>query len=262
LAYPLPSRVIAEILGLPPQDQERFHQWAYQLIRHVMGITHADMSEIFQYFSDLTDERKRNPHDDLISGLMAAEENGAHLTHEEIIYLCLELMVAGNVTTTILLNRAPYRFCLNPEIYQALRADPSLIPGAIEETLRHDFSRSNVWRTARHDTVLDGHEIKAGQLVAIWTAAANFDETHFPHSEQFDIRRSPNHHFMFGYGIHVCLGASLARLEARIAIERMVAHFSEMRLDPERPVQFLDGMGSFRLIRSLDILFTSAGSSS
>ncbi|TMC14057.1 MAG: cytochrome P450, partial [Chloroflexi bacterium] len=125
----------------------------------------------------------------------------------------------------------------------------------IEETLRYDFTMINPWRTVRHDTVFNGHELKAGQYVMAWIAAANFDETYFPHSEQFDIRRSPNPHLMFGYGVHACLGNPLARLEGRIALERIIAHFSELRLDPENPVQYMDQMGSARLIQSLDILF-------
>jgi cytochrome P450 family 109 len=89
-----------------------------------------------------------------------------------------------------------------------------------------------------------------------WTSAANLDETYFPHPEQFDIRRSPNPHLNFGYGVHTCLGSALARLEGRIALERIVAHFSEIRLDPENPVQYMDHMGPFRFIQSLGILFT------
>ncbi|TMC15634.1 MAG: cytochrome P450 [Chloroflexi bacterium] len=254
--YQLPMRVISEMLGLPPEDQERHRQWSYQLLAQTLGIYNPDNSELLRYFSDLVNERKRDPRDDLISGFLTAEENGAHLRREEIINMCLELMLAGNVTTTMLLGIAVYHFCQHPEIYQALRDDPSLIPVAIEEMLRYHFSAMNVWRTARHDTVLAGHEIKAGQYVVGWMGAANFDETYFPHSEQFDIRRSPNPHLTFGHGIHVCLGYPLARLETRIALERMVAHFSELRMDPEKPVQFIPEMPE--VIQSLDILFTRA----
>ncbi len=258
LVYPLPVRALAEMLGLPREDQERFLQWSYQLLRQILGVKDFDNSELLHYFSELLDKRQRDPGDDLMSGLLAAEENGARLTREEIIPMCLELMTGGIVATVFMLGSALRRFCLHPEIYQALRADPSLIPGAIEETLRYDFSIINVWRTARHDTVLAGHEVKAGQYVVAWTAAANFDETYFPHSERFDIRRSPNPHLTFGYGIHICLGAPLARLGGRIALERIVKHFSDIRLDPESPVQFMDQMGASQNISSLGILFTKA----
>jgi cytochrome P450 family 109 len=254
--YLLPVRVIAAILGLPPSDQERFRQWSYQLLNQMLDVEHPDNSELLQYFSDLLNERNLNPGNDLISGMLAAEEKETRLTREEILSLCLELMLAGNVTTTMLLTFAFYRFCQHPEIYQALRSDPLLIPGMLEETLRYDIPSMNVWRTARHDTVLAGQEIKAGQIIVVWMGAANFDKTRFPHPEQFDIRRSPNPHLTFGHGIHVCLGYPLARLEARIALERIVAHFSDIRLDPEKPVQYM--AKTPELIESLDILFTPA----
>jgi cytochrome P450 len=255
----LPVRVIAEMLGLPLSDLERFQQWSYQLLGQVMGVWNADNNELLRYFSDLLDERKRDPRDDLMSALVVAEENGVYLTREEIINTCLELMFAGNVTTSIMLSLALHRVCEHPEIYRALRDDPALIPGTIEETLRYDFSPMAVWRMARHDTVFQGYEIKAGQCVVAWTAAANFDETQFPHASQFDIRRSPNPHLTFGYGVHVCLGYPLARLEGHITLERIVAHFSEIHPDPEHPVQYTHQISS-RLIQSLDILFTPASS--
>ena len=253
----LPMHASAEILGVPLVGQERFLQWTLQLTIHQLGVAIPDHTEIFQYFSDLLDERKRNPGDDLISALLAAEENGARLTREEILHMCLEMMFAGNPPTTNMLNSVLYRFCQHPEIYQTLRNDPSLIPGAIEETVRYDFSSFGMRRTARHDTVLGGHEIKAGQYVVAWTSAAGFDEAYFPHSEQFDIRRSPNPHLNFSYGIHYCLGAALARLEGRIALERIIAHFSEIRFDPGSPVQYA---GELRVIESLGILLTKGSS--
>ena len=255
LAYPLPVRVIAEMLGLPLTDQERFQQWSYQLLGQLMGVEQSDNKELLQYFSDLLNERKRAPRADLMSALLAAEEDGVSLTHAEIIGLCLELMFAGNVTTSMLLSFALLRLCQHPEIYQALRDDPSLIPGFIEETLRYDFSPSHLWRTAHHDTVLCGQEIKAGQLVVAWTAAANFDETYFPQSAQFDSKRSPNPHLTFGYGIHVSLGSALARLEGHLVLERLAAHFSELRLDPEKPIEYAHQISS-RLIQSFDVLFS------
>jgi cytochrome P450 len=256
--YLLPVRVLAEMLGLPREDHARFIQWSYQLLRQFIGASNPDNSELIHYFSELFNERKRDPRNDLMSVLLAAEENGAHLTREDIINMCLEMMLGGNVTTPILLIRALDHLCQHPEIYQALRDDPSLIPGAIEETLRYDFSSFHIWRTARHDTVFNGREIKAGQYVVAWTGAANFDETYFPHSERFDIKRSPNPHLTFGHGIHFCLGYPLARLEGRIALERIVTHFSEIRLDPENPVQFVDQVGSSMIIQSLGMLFTPA----
>jgi len=254
----LPVRVIAEMLGLPLSDQERFQQWAYQLFSQITGVSSPDNTELLAYVSGLLTERRRDPHADLISRLLAAEEDGGHLTLQEISAMCLELMVAGNVPVTMLLNCAFLHFCQQPEIYQALHDDPSLIPGTIEEILRYDFSPFTVWRTARYDTLFKGHQIKAGQYMVAWAAAANFDETYFPHSDQFDIKRSPNPHLTFSYGVHNCLGSPLARSEACVALERMVTHFSELRPDPDHPVQYMNEMGSARPIKSLGILFTPA----
>ena len=254
----LPVRVITEILGLPLEDQEHLLQWSFQMLSQMLGISNPDNNELLSYFSEKLNERRSAPRDDLISALLTVEENGFHLTHEQIIDLCLELLTAATFTTTMLLNHAFSRFCQHPEIYQALYNDPSLIPGAIEETLRYDFFPSNIWRTARHDTILSGQQIKAGQYVAIWTGAANFDETYFPKALQFDIRRSPNPHLTFGRGTRFCLGASLTRLEGRITFERFVAHFSEIGLDPNDPVQYMEHMGSSKIIKSLGILFTPA----
>ncbi len=239
LAAPLPGRVTAEILGLPSADQERFQQWSHQLFHQLQGNTNPDNTELISYFSDLLDERKHDPRDDLISALLATEENGAFLTREEIINLCLELMSAGNFTPTKLLGSSLRRLYLHPDVYQALRDDPSLIPGAVEEMLRYDLSL-DLWRMARSDTVLGGQEVKASQYVVVWTEAANFDEAYFPHASQFDIRRSPNPHLTFGHGIHVCLGYPLARLEVRIALERIVTRFPELRLSTALPVPSLD----------------------
>jgi cytochrome P450 family 109 len=236
LAHLLPIHVISETLGLPPQDRERLHQWSSQLLHQLMmGVCNPDNTEILDYFSGLLNKRERDPCDDIMSGLLAAEEaaqeNETPLTRTEIIYICIDLMTGGNVIITGLLSSAFKRFSQHPEIYQALRADPSLIPGTVEEMLRYDLSASSMWRTARHDTVLDGHQIRAGQYVLAWIAAANFDEAYFPHPERFDIRRSPNLHLTFGHGVHFCVGHALVRLEVRIVLERIVARFSEIRLD-------------------------------
>lgn len=253
LTYPLPVRVIAEMLGLPAKDQEQFRVWSYQLLDQFTSGKEPNNTELFHYFSDLLEERKSHAQADLMSSLLAAEEDGARLSREEILFMCLEMMMAGNVTTTMLLSYALDRLSRHPELYEELRADPSLIPGALEETLRYDFSEISLRRTARQDLVLDGHEIKAGEMIVAWVGAAHFEEEYFPHAEQFDIRRSPNPHMTFGYGIHVCLGAPLARLESKVALERIVSHFSSLRPDTEKPLIRKDGQ-----VRQFGLLFTPA----
>ncbi len=254
LAHPLLARVIAEMLGVPGEDQERFSLWAYQLLGLLPKTEHSTGTELNDYFSDLLAARKKEPQNDLISALLDAEINGESLTAEEVLHMCVLLLVAGNVTTTILLSVAVRRFIQQPEMYQQLRADPSLIPGALEEILRYDFAHVNFMRTARHDTTIGEHEIKEGQTMMAWLSAANFDEAYFPHADQFDIRRSPNPHITFGHGIHFCLGAPLARLESKIVLERMIARWSDIRADPERPVQYLNP--KIELIKSLPTLLT------
>jgi len=255
-AHRLPGRVITEILGLPLEDQERFQQWATQLYDQLVGIGVPNHTEMLQYFSNRLHERKCDPRDDLMSELLAAKENGAHVTHEEIVHLCLDIMMAANATVPNLLTCTLQHFCRHPETYQTLRNDPSLIPGAIEETLRCGFNMMNAWRTTRHDTMLGGQEIKAGQYVVAWVGAANFDETYFPQASRFDIRRSPNPHLTFGYGAHVCLGSALARLEGRIALERIITHFSDIRPDLGKPLQLLDNKSKY-----FRVLLTPAASS-
>jgi cytochrome P450 len=122
--------------------------------------------------------------------------------------------------------------------------------------LRYDFSEISLRRTAREDLVLDGHEIKAGEMIVAWVGAAHFEKDYFPHAEQFDIRRAPNPHMTFGYGIHVCLGAPLARLESKVALERIIARFSSICPDPEKPLSRKNGH-----LHQLGLLFTPARSS-
>jgi cytochrome P450 family 109 len=236
LAYPLPVRVIGEMLGVPTEDKERFRLWSYQLFGF---LPNQDNAELMNYFYNQLDQRAKEPRDDLMSALLAAEQDGERLTREEVAGMCVGLLAAGNVTTTVLLSFATRRFVKQPEIFQQIRNDPSLIPGAVEELLRYDFVGAYNMRIARRDLTIRGCEIKEGQVVMAWLSAANFDETYFPHAEQFDIRRSPNPHLTFGHGIHYCLGAPLARMEAKVALERMVAHWSEIRNDPDHPPQYV-----------------------
>lgn len=139
LTYLLPVHAIAELLGLPPEGQERSGQLTYQMLHQMLGTMTSDKSELFLYFSDMLNERKCDLRAGLISRLYTAKENRAHLTHEEIVSMCVEMLVAGTLNTTLLLERALSRLCQHLEIYQAVRDDPSLMPGIVEETLRYDF---------------------------------------------------------------------------------------------------------------------------
>lgn len=254
-AYPLPVQVIAEMLGIPSDRQEDFRRWSYQLL----GILPTDDPQhraLGAFFAAQLEQRAREPQDDLMSALLTAEVDGERLTREQVIAMCEGLLIAGNVTTTTLLNHAVLRFDQEHGIFEELHNDPSLIPGAIEEVLRYQFSLANMPRLVRCDTVLAGQVIKKGEVVLAWIGAANFDETYFFQATTFDIRRSPNRHLSFGYGIHYCLGAPLARLEGKIALERCVDRLRDLRCDPDHSVSYLEKR--LGLIQSLPLLFKHA----
>ncbi len=253
-AYLFPVRVIAEMLGVPPEDQEQFRRWSYQLLGVLPHPDDPEHSELAQYFSVLLDQRQKEPRDDLMSALLAAEVDGERMSREQVRALCELLLLAGNVTTTMLISHTFHRFIRQPKIVDTLRQEPSLIPTALEEVLRYEFSSSNMLRLVKRTTTLAGREIKEGEVVMAWLAAANFDESYFPHAEQFDIRRSFNPHLTFGYGVHYCLGAPLARLEGKIALESMLQRMRDIRSDPEHPMQYLEP--KLDIIWRLPILFT------
>ena len=188
--------------------------------------------EMGMYFGRLIAQRRAEPRDDLISHLISAEVDGQRLTEIELIGFCVLLLVAGNETTTNLLGNAILCFDERPEVYERLRAQPSLIPSAIEEVLRYRSPVQSMFRAATGETEIGGAVTHPGQPVVAWIGSANRDEAQFPNAEVFDIERTPNRHIAFGYGIHFCLGAPLARLEARLALEALTTRFGE---NPPRP---------------------------
>lgn len=254
LCYPLMERVIADMFGLRITGEGRFREWSDQMFGQLIGVRSPDHADVVTLFTEQLAERRRRPGDDLMSHLLAARSEDGRLAEEKIVHMCLDLATAGNAPLSLMLAYAVARFCLDPELYQTLRRDPSLIPGAIEEILRYDFSWFNLWRTARHDTVLGGREIKAGQYVVVWDSSANFDESYFPQAERFDIRRSPNPHLAFGQGMYICLGLPLVRVLGRIVLERIVTSFSDIRFDSDKPMRSLDQMKDY--IVSLDVALT------
>ncbi|MEV0618283.1 cytochrome P450 [Nonomuraea sp. NPDC050404] len=254
LCYPLMERVVADMFGLRITGPGRFREWSDQMFGQLIGVRSPDHADVVALFTEQLNARKRDPGDDLMSTLLAERGKDGRLAEEKIVHMCLDLATAGNAPLSLMLAYAFARFCLDPELHQTLRRDPSLIPGAIEEILRFDFSWFNLWRTARHDTVLGGREIKAGQYVVVWDSSANFDEEHFPDAARFDIRRSPNPHLTFGQGMYICLGLPLVRTLGRIVLERLVASFADIRFDADRPMRSLDQMKDY--IVSLDVLLT------
>lgn len=255
-AYPFPLRVIAALLGVPAEDEQRFWRWSYELIGKLENSHSAENSDLRQYFADMLNERALRPRDDLMSALLTAEAEGKHLTREETIVMCETMLLAGHITTTLLFAQTVRCFDEYPQLYPYVRRNPAVIPKAIEEVLRYGFLYMRVPRLARCDCTLGGHTIKKGQQVMAWMGSANFDEQYFPNAEVFDARRTPNPHLTFSYGIHYCLGAPLARLEGKIALERITERFANVRTDPDDPIQYMGK--SFGVIVRLPVIFTEA----
>lgn len=228
LAYPLPVIVIAELLGIPAEDRDRFKQWSDVIVSQARpGFEaedhHAANREITEYFLAMIEQRRRRPGSDLISNLLAAEIQGQKLSVAELLGFCVLLLVAGNETTTNLIGNAVLCFTETPGTVERLRAEPSLLPSAIEEVLRFRSPVQSMYRVSAADTTLNGVRISAGALLVAWIGSANRDERQFERPEEFDIDRGPTRHLAFGQGVHFCLGAPLARLEARIALEAVLS---------------------------------------
>lgn len=234
LAFPLPVMVIAELLGIPTADRDQFRSWTSDVIgtdydRKVQGFR-----TMASYFEAIVAEHLRTPKDDLISELLTAQIGDARLTQFDVLGTCLLLLVAGHETTATLIGNAMWCLDEHPEARAEVVMRPALLPSAIEEVLR--FRSVLHWfpRAVRRDTQFLGHELKEGDLVLPVFAAANRDASQFPDPDRFDIHRSPNRHLGFGHGIHLCLGASLARLEAKVALGELLRRFPRMRRDASK----------------------------
>lgn len=254
LSYPLPVIVIAEMLGVPIEDRAQFRRWSNSILDHSEEVRMQSIKEMNGYFRPVIAQRRADPREDLISGLVAAQIDGEKLSERELLSFCVLLLIAGNITTTNLIGNAILCFDDHPEVMDQLRADLSLLPGAIEEVLRYRSPVPRLVRAAAVDTVIGGKEIKAGQIVVPCLGSANRDEAQFPNPDVFDIRRTPNRHVAFGHSIHFCIGAPLARLETRIALAAMLQRFTNIQRVREIA---LDPVTGFYGVKSLPITFQS-----
>lgn len=244
-AYPLPVIVIAELMGIPAEDRDRFKRWSDIVVSQVREYESsparaAAQQEMAEYFFAMIERRRRDPGEDLISRLLAAQVDGEHLSVMELLGFCALLLVAGNETTTNLLGNAVLTFTEWPGTIERLGAESGALPSAIEEVLRFRSPVQCMFRITTQDTTLGGTPIPAGSRLAAWIGSANRDGRQFPDPETFAVDRHPNRHLAFGQGIHFCLGAPLARLEARVALSALLARLPGLRLAPGASLERID----------------------
>ena len=237
--YPLPVTVIAEMIGIPISDMDKFKRWSDTVVGGSPE-SYADfptaMKEMSDYFMNMIKLRKQDPKDDLISAVIAAEVDGEKLSMIQTLGFLILLLIAGNETTTNLISNAIYVFDQYPGTYETLRNDRSLVPQAIEEVLRYRSPVQSIFRVAKQDVDIAGVTVPSGAVLQPWIGSANHDERVFNNSEKFDIYRKDNRHIAFGEGIHYCLGAPLARLEAKVAMNTLLDNFKTIVVDRKKPI--------------------------
>lgn len=240
LSTPLPVIAIAEMLGVEPTHRADFKRWSDDIVHAANGVSGEEreqaqksVAEFRTYFQEAIEARRTAPRNDLISALVKAEEEEQMLTSGEILSLATLLLIAGNETTTNLIGNIVLALLEHPTILARVEKDPSLIPQVIEETLRYDGPVHGIFRQATQEVELAGTTIPSGSLVFPLFASADRDENKFPHPDQFDITRKTDGHIAFGFGIHFCLGAPLARLEAKIALQEMLGRLRNLKQKAE-----------------------------
>lgn len=239
LAGPLPVIVIAEMLGIPSQDRMLFKEWSDVLVKgpevntdeayaSVQKEREQAIGKLAAYFQAIIRERGNKQEDDLISLLLQAEVDGQKLREEEVLSFCILLLVAGNETTTNLITNSVRYMTEDQQAQELLRQNPDKITDAVEEFLRYYPPIQAIGRVTTQDTVIRGQSIQAGSQVISWVISANRDEDKFENPNVFNPERKPNPHLSFGFGIHFCLGAPLARLEGKIALETLLSRFRQI----------------------------------
>ncbi len=259
-AFPLPAIVIALLLGAPTADIEPIKEWSDRLAAYVGGSTEerdnfaeaqAGVAQLVEYFRALLEERRRRARDDLMSSLLRAEHEGQALSADEVVANCVLLLFAGHETTTNLLGNGLFHLLRHPDQLARLRAEPDLVPAAVEELLRFDGPVPATIKIATEAVAWHGRCISAGEMVLPILSSANRDPRSFTDPDALDVGRSPNRHLAFAHGIHFCLGAPLARLEARLAFETLLRRFSRLELASDapqwKPQIFLRGLASLPL---------------
>ncbi len=235
-AFPLPITVIAELLGIPVADRERFRVWSSNVVMPAftpeeLELARSRADEFIEYLDDLFARRRTDPADDLVSALVEAEDGGDTLSENELYGMVVLLIVAGHETMVSLITSAVHTLLTHPAELEALRADPSLAASAVEELVRFDSPvERTLTRWVAADTELGGQTLRRGDLVIAVVGSANRDDARFPDAAVLDLDRSDNRHVGFGRGPHYCLGAPLARLETEIALDTLLRRLPNVRL--------------------------------
>jgi pimeloyl-[acyl-carrier protein] synthase len=264
LAYPLPVTVICDMLGVPRGDHEQIRHWSSDIIRSLdaIGIPsdpsivergRAGRRGIAEYFRALLPERRRHPRADLLSSLLAVEEQGDRLTEGELLATCVLLFIAGHETTVNLIGNGLNALLRHPDQLDRLRREPTLIGSAVEELLRFDGPVQRTARITNAEVELGGKTIPAGAFVVTAIGAANRDPAHFPDPDRLDIARAENRHIAFGFGIHFCLGAPLARVEGQLALGTLIKRMPRLRLTGE-PLEWRES-STLRGLKALPVEF-------
>jgi cytochrome P450 len=254
LAYPLPVIVIAELLGVPSSDRDLFKVWVDKLFERSNQFSLKDdeakqqqelldsvesMRPLLDYLGEHAARCRRSPRPGLLNDLVQAEVDGERLTDAQVVNFAAVLLVAGHITTTMLLGNTVLALDAHPDQFAKVREDRALVPSAIEESLRFLTPFAAVARVTNKPEVLGGVEIPADQLLMLWVGAANRDPRRFANPDVLDVTRDPNPHLGFGRGVHFCLGAPLARLEGRLALNVLLDRFPRLRTDPDRRPAFM-----------------------
>lgn len=243
-AYPLPIIVIAEMLGVPASDRDKFKYWSHRIVQATspQGVPEPGTDidtirmdikarlELVEYLKPLVDERRKNPRQDFISALVQAEEAESKLTQEELLANLVLLLVAGHETTTNLIGNGIYNLLKHPDQLELLKQKPDLIDSAVNEILRFEGPVQLVRRFAGEDIEINGMKIKAGEMIIVLVGAANRDPSEFDSPDKFDITRGVKKHLAFGHGIHHCAGAALAELEGQIALSTVFRRLPNLKL--------------------------------
>ncbi|PYM74700.1 MAG: cytochrome P450 [Candidatus Rokuibacteriota bacterium] len=245
-AYPIPVNVICEMLGVPIEDRERFKGWSLDIARGLDSVWLPPESEIPKrsgaarhaigdYMRGLIAERRASPRGDLLSALIAAEEAGDKLSEDELIATCILLLIAGHETTVNLIGNGTLALLRHPEELRRLRETPGLITSAVEELLRYDGPVQRTARITSTEVTIGGRTIGKGEMVMPFIGAADRDPSQFTGPDRLDLGRTDNRHIAFGWGIHFCLGAPLARVEGQIAIDTLVRRLPRLTLVDDEP---------------------------